>query len=358
MTSISREPFGTLDGKAVHLYTLKSDDGAVVKISTYGGIITAWTAPDRAGRQADITLGFGDLASYTSEEYLAAGPYFGAIIGRYGNRIGGGRFTLEGVEYRLTANNGPNNLHGGLRGFDKRVWAGADRAEGDKAILALEYTSADGEEGFPGRLAVRVVYTLQQDNALKVDYSARADKTTIVNMTHHAYFNLAGEGNGDILGTEVEINASKFTPVDENLIPTGELKDVVGTPFDFRRATAIGARVDQPDEQLECGHGYDHNWAIDRGSDTGQVHAASAYEPVSGRLLEVLTTEPGVQLYVGNHLNGVLVGKSGKPYTHRGGFCLETQHYPDSPNKPGFPSVTLKPGETYRSTTVFRFSVK
>ena len=358
MTSISREPFGTFDGKDVDLYTLTSNDGARVKISTYGGIITAWTAPDKAGRQADIALGFSDLASYTSARYLAAGPYFGAIIGRYGNRIGGARFSLEGVEYRLAANDGPNNLHGGVKGFDKRVWDGADEAVGDDGALALEYASADGEEGFPGKLAVKVVYTLSPGGVLKVEYSATTNKTTIVNMTHHAYFNLAGEGNGDILGTEVEINASRFTPVDKNLITTGEIRDVAGTPFDFRKATAIGARIDQPDEQLEHGHGYDHNWVIDRGAEKGLVRAATAYEPGSGRLLEVLTTEPGVQLYVGNFLDGALVGKSGKPYTHRSGFCLETQHYPDSPNKPGFPSVTLEAGETYQSTTVFRFSVK
>ncbi|MGD0020083.1 MAG: aldose epimerase family protein [Candidatus Limnocylindrales bacterium] len=356
MTSIGREPFGSHDGKGVDLYTLTSDDGVTVKVSTYGGIIISWTAPDRAGRQADVTLGFSDLASYTSPSYLASGLYFGAIIGRYGNRIGGAKFSLEGHQYPLAANDGPNSLHGGVKGFDKRVWDGADEAMDDAASLTLEYVSADGEEGFPGKLSAKVVYTLR-GSVLEVDYSATTDKTTIVNLTNHTYFNLAGEGNGDILGTDVQINASRFTPVDENLIATGELRDVAGTPFDFRHATAICARVDEADEQLEYGHGYDHNWVIDRGSEKGLVPAASAYEPISGRLLEVSTTEPGVQLYVGSYLDGRLVGKSGKAYGRRSGFCLETQHYPDSPNKPGFPSTTLKPGETYRSTTVFKFSV-
>jgi aldose 1-epimerase len=358
MTSTTKDPFGTFDGKDVDLYTLTSDDGAKVRISTYGGIVTSWTAPDRAGKQADITLGFNDLASYTSAAYLKAGLYFGALIGRYGNRIGAARFNLEGREYPLAANDGSNNLHGGVKGFDKRVWDGAEEAVADEAALTLEYVSADGEEGFPGRLATKVVYTLQRGDVLKVEYSATTTKTTIVNMTHHAYFNLAGEGSGDILGTKLQINAGRFTPVDANLIPTGELRDVAGTPFDFRKPTAIGARVNHADEQLRFGAGYDHNWVLDRGSDEGLVHAATAHEPGSGRVLEVWTTEPGIQLYTGNFLDGSLVGKSGKPYTHRSGFCLETQHYPDSPNKPGFPSVTLEPGQTYKTTTVFKFSVR
>jgi aldose 1-epimerase len=357
MTSIGREPFGTFEGKDVDLYTLTGSTGAVVKIATYGGIITSWTAPDRQGRQADITLGFGDLAGYTNAHYLASGPYFGALIGRYGNRIGGARFSLKGVEYRLAANNGANNLHGGLKGFDKKVWDGADESDGDDAILTLETTSADGEEGFPGEMAVKVVYTLAGD-ALTIDYTATTDKTTVINLTNHAYFNLAGEGNGDVLGTELQINAGRFTVVDEASIPTGEIRDVTGTPFDFRKPTAIGARIDVTDEQLGHGQGYDHNFVIDRGSQAGLVLAATAYEPGSGRVLEVLTTEPGVQLYTANHLDGSLVGNGGKPYVRRGAFCLETQHYPDSPNKPAFPSVTLEPGQTYRSTSVFRFSVR
>jgi aldose 1-epimerase len=358
MTSSGREPWGRFDGQDVHLYTLRGDDGTTVKIASYGGIITSWTAPDRTGKHADITLGFDDLAGYNSAGYLNAGPYFGAIIGRYGNRIGGARFTLDGVEHRLAANDGPNNLHGGLRGFDKRVWNGRDEVHGSEASLTLEYTSADGEEGFPGRLATTVVYTLVPGNALRIDYSATTDKPTIVNLTNHAYFNLAGEGNGDILGTEIELNAGRFTPVGAGLITTGELRDVAGTPFDFRKPTAIGARVDDKDEQLGFGGGYDHNWVLDRGSDEGLFLAARAYEPGSGRLLEVLTTEPGVQFYVGNFLDGSLVGKSGKPYVHRGGFCLESQHYPDSPNKPAFPSCRLEPGQTYQTTTVYRFSTR
>jgi aldose 1-epimerase len=358
LTTITKAPFGTFEGRSIDLYTLTSDDGAMVKVTTYGGILTAWTAPDRAGKQVDITLGFNDLASYTSDAYLTTGPLFGAIVGRCVNRIGGARFSLDGVEYRLAANDGPNNMHGGVRGFDKRIWDAKAAVVGKDAVLDLTYSSADGEEGFPGKLSTTVAYTLSPGNVLKVDYSARTDKTTVVNMTQHAYWNLAGEGSGDILGTEVEINASRFTPVDENLITTGELRDVAGTPFDFRHATAIGARVDQADRQLEYGHGYDHNWVIDRGSDKGLALAARAYEPVSGRLLEVYTTEPGVQLFVGNNLDGSIAGKSGRTYGRRSGFCLETQHYPDSPNKPGFPSVTLRPGETYHTTTVFKLSVR
>ena len=355
MTSVRKEFFGSHQGQNVDLYTLTAGDGAAVRISTYGGIVTSWTAPDRNGKPADIVLGFNDLADYTSDAYLKAGPYFGAIVGRYGNRIGGARFALDGVEYKLGANNGPNNLHGGPMGFDKRVWDGTADAAG---AVSLEYVSADGEMGYPGRLATKVVYSLAADNALRIDYSATTDKTTIVNLTNHSYFNLAGEGSGDILGTEVQLNAGRFTPVNENHITTGELRSVEGTPFDFRRATPIGARINGTDQQLGYAGGYDHNWVIDRGSETGRVLAAAAYEPASGRLLEVLTTEPGVQFYAGNFLNGSFTGKSGEPYERRNGFCLETQHYPDSPNKPGFPSVTLKPGETYRTTTIFKLSVR
>ena len=358
MTTITGAPFGTVAGRAVDLYTLAGDDGATVKISTYGGIVTSWIAPDRTGRQADIVLGFNDLAGYTSEKYLKSGPYFGAIIGRYANRIAAARFSLDGVEHKLAVNSGANSLHGGRRGFDKQVWQGRPSVAGVDAALELTYVSADGEEGFPGQLSARVVYTLSPGNVLRLEYSATTDKTTVVNSTNHSYFNLAGEGSGDVLGTEVQIAAGRFTPVDANLIPTGELRDVTGTPFDFRTATAIGARVNKADEQLELGDGYDHNWVVDRGSEKGLVPAATAYEPRSGRLLEVLTTEPGIQLYTGNHLDGTFVGKAGKPYTLRSAFCLETEHYPDSPNKPGFPSVTLEPGETYSTTTVFRLSAR
>jgi aldose 1-epimerase len=358
MTTIARKPFGSVDGKTVDLYTLTDDDGSAVRIATYGGIITSWIAPDRAGKLVDIVLGFDGLEGYANETYLRSGPYFGALIGRYCNRIGGARFSIEGVEYQLAANDGTNNLHGGPGGFDKKVWQAAASTSGRDSVLDLSYVSADGEAGFPGRLSARVVYTFSPGNVLRIDYAATTDRPTIVNMTNHTYFNLAGEGSGDVLGTEVQIAAGRFTPVDANLIPTGELRDVTGTPFDFRTATAIGARVNKADEQLELGDGYDHNWVVDRGSEKGLVPAATAYEPRSGRLLEVLTTESGIQLYTGNHLDGTFVGKAGKPYTRRSAFCLETEHYPDSPNKPGFPSVTLEPGETYSTTTVFRLSVR
>ncbi len=358
MTTISRAPFGTFAGRAVDLYTLSGEGGTIVEIATYGGIITSWTAPDRAGRQADIVLGLTDLAGYTSDAYLKGGPHFGAIIGRYANRIGGARFSLDGVEYKLAANNGPNNLHGGPRGFDMRVWDAKAAVAGQDAVLELTYVSADGEEGFPGTLTTRVVYTLSPGNVLRIDYSATTDRTTIVNLTNHTYFNLAGEGSGDILATEVQINAGRFTPVDADMITTGELRDVTGTPFDFRQPAAIGARVNRADEQLELGAGYDHNWVLDRGPDEGLFLAATACEPGSGRVLEVLTTEPGIQFYTGNFLDGTCVGKAGMPYTRRSGFCLETQHYPDSPNKPEFPSVTLEPGETYSTATVFRLTAK
>jgi aldose 1-epimerase len=358
MTTITRAPFGAFGGRAVDLYTLAGGDGATVKIATYGGIVTSWTGPDRAGRQADIVLGFSDLGGYASDTDLTGGPHFGAIIGRYGNRIGGARFSLDGVVYKLAANNGPNSLHGGPKGFDTRIWDAKAAVAGNDAALELTYVSVDGEEGFPGKLTTRVVYTLSPGNALKIDYSATTDRTTIVNLTNHTYFNLAGEGSGDVLKTEVQINAGRFTPVDASMIPTGELRDVTGTPFDFRRPAAIGARLNQADEQLELGAGYDHNWVLDRGSDGGPAPAATAYEPCSGRLLEILTTEPGIQFYTANSLDGTLVGKSGRPYTRRSGFCFETEHFPDSPNKPGFPSVTLEPGETYSTTTVFRLSAR
>jgi aldose 1-epimerase len=358
MTTITGAPYGTVAGRAVDIYTLAGDDGATVRISTYGGIITSWTAPDRAGRQADVVLGLTDLAGYTSDAYLKGGPHFGAIIGRYGNRIGGARFSLDGVEYKLAANNGPNNLHGGPRGFDVRVWDAKAAVAGKDAVLELTYLSADGEEGFPGTLTTRVVYTLSPANVLRIDYSATTDRPTIVNLTNHTYFNLAGEGSGDVMDTEVQINAGRFTPIDRYMIATGELRDVTGTPFDFRKPTAIGARVNQVDEQLELAGGYDHNWVVDRGSDEGLVLAATAYEPTSGRRLEVSTTEPGIQFYTANFLDGTCVGKAGKPYTRRSGFCLETQHYPDSPNKPEFPSVTLEPGETYSTATVFRLTAE
>jgi aldose 1-epimerase len=355
--TIVKQPFGSVDSVPVDLYTLTNSKGAEMKVMTYGGIVTSLKVPDKAGVMGDIVLGFNDVGGYTGPAYLKANPYFGAIIGRYGNRIGGAKFTVEGTKCVLAANNGPNSLHGGPTGFHKRIWA-AKEVKGQGSVgIELTYTSKDGEEGFPGNLAVAVTYTLTDNNELKIDYKATTDKVTICNLTHHSYFNLSGEGSGDILGTEITIPSSKYTPVDSTLITTGELADVTGTPFDFRTATAIGARVNDSNQQLKYGKGYDHNWVIDR-TGPGLVLCATAYDPKSGRAMDVLTTEPGVQMYVGNFLDGSLTGKSGKVYNFRNAFCLETQHYPDSPNKPAFPSVTLKPGDTYSTSTVYKFYTK
>lgn len=351
LCSIVKKPFGTVDGREVDLYTLTNSNGYEVKVTNFGGIITSFKAPDRQGSIADIVLGFNDLAAYVKGH-----PYFGAIIGRYGNRIAMGQFSLEGKKYTLAQNNGTNNLHGGPNGFEKKVWSAQEIREPGSVGLALTYTSIDGEEGFPGNLTVMVTYTLTRNNDLRIDYKATTDKTTIVNLTNHSYFNLAGEGSGDILETVVTINADKFTPVNVDLIPTGELRDVSGTPMDFRKPNAIGARISASDEQLAFGGGYDHNWVLKKAA--AGTPAATAYDPGSGRFLEVLTTEPGVQMYSGNFLDGTLTGKIGRPYIRRSGFCFETQHYPDSPNKPEFPSTTLKPGAVYKTETIFRLSVK
>jgi len=299
-----------------------------------------------------VALGFKDLDSY-----LKPGPYFGALIGRYGNRIAKGRFTLNGVEYKLAVNNGENHLHGGIKGFDKVVWTGKEMKTRSGPALSLSYLSKDGEEGYPGNLTVTVVYTLTNNNELKIDYSATTDKDTVTNLTHHSYFNLAGEGNGDILNTRVTINADRFVPTDAGSIPLGELRKVSGTPFDFLTAHAIGERINQDDEQLKFGSGYDHTWVINGRMGVMRL-AATAYEPTSGRVMQVWTTEPGVQFYTGNFLDGTLTGKAGKLYPRRSGFCFETQHYPDSPNQPSFPTTTLKKGATYKSTTIYRFSSK
>ncbi len=347
---MKKQPFGkTAAGEEVELYTLANRNGVEAAIMTYGAIVVSLKTPDRAGKLADVVLGFDSLDGYLKEH-----PYFGAVVGRYGNRIAKGRFKLKGVEYKLAQNNGQNHLHGGIKGFDKAVWKARDVSTPEAASLELSYLSKDGEEGYPGNLATTVTYTLTDQNELRIDYSATTDKDTVLNLTNHSYFNLAGQGEGDILGHEVMINADRFTPVDEGLIPTGELKPVKGTPFDFTTPTAVGVRVGQDDVQLKRGKGYDHSFVLNR-TDAGLSLAARVREPKTGRILEVLTTEPAVQFYIGNFLDGTLTGKAGKVYKLRYGLCLETQHYPDSPNHPDFPSVVLKPGEKFQSSTVFRF---
>ena len=350
---ISKESFGkTADGESVDLFTLTNRNGMEARITNYGGIVTTLTAPDRNNKYADVVLGFNDLDSY-----LKGHPYFGALVGRYGNRIAKGRFTLNGVEYKLAVNNGENHLHGGIKGFDKVVWTARSMRTKLGPALSLTYLSKDMEEGYPGNLTVKVVYTLTNNNELRIDYSASTDKDTVTNLTHHSYFNLAGEGTGDILNHQLLLKASRFTPTDAGSIPTGELRNVQGTPFDFLKSTAIGARINQDEEQLKFGGGYDHNWVVN-GRAGALRQAASVYESTSGRVMDVWTTEPGIQFYTGNFLDGTLTGKSGKAYARRNGFCLETQHYPDSPNKPKFPTTTLRKGTTYRSTTIYRFSAR
>ncbi|MCU0610012.1 MAG: galactose mutarotase [Chitinispirillaceae bacterium] len=350
---IEKRLFGTANGKPVDLYTLRNSCGMVMKVTTFGGIVTALETPDRYGAVCDIVLGFNDLDSY-----IKGHPYFGAIIGRYGNRIANGRFLLNGKQHVLAKNNGPNNLHGGENSFDKRVWDAKEIVTDSGAGLVLSYCSRDNEEGFPGTLTATVTYLLTDENELKIDYAAVTDKPTVCNLTHHSYFNLAGEGSGTIIDTEITIHADAFTPVDETLIPSGEIRPVAGTPFDFRKPVAIGARIGADDDQLRIGGGYDHNWVLRKSDGTVLSLAATARHPGTGRFIEVLTTEPGIQMYSGNFLDGTLMGKSGSAYVHRGGFCLETQHYPDSPNKPSFPSTILNPGQDYSSSTVYRFSAE
>lgn len=348
---MSREPFGTLpDGTAVELFTLRNASGMEVKVTNYGGIITELKVPDRDGKIDDITLGYDNL-----DGYLKSSPYFGALIGRYGNRIGKAQFKLDGNTYKLPANDGPNTLHGGTTGFDKVVWqAEPFEREGERGIV-FTYTSPDGDQGFPGTLNAKVTYTLTDNNELTFDYEATTDKPTVVNLTQHAYFNLAGDGSGDILGHELMINADRYTPVDAQLIPTGELAKVEGTPFDFRTKKPIGEGVDAAHEQIKRGGGYDHNFVLNRAGE-GLELAARVEEPKTGRVMEVFTTEPGVQFYSGNFLDGSITGKNGHVYNKRYGLCLETQHFPDSPNQPSFPSTRLDPGQTYSSKTVYRFS--
>lgn len=347
---MTRDTFGSVNGTAIDRFTLKNANGVEVQAITYGGIITSIKTPDRHGAAGDIVLGFD-----TIEGYLQDHPFFGAIIGRYGNRIAKGRFTLNGTTYKLAANNGANHLHGGVKGFDKVVWKGEPLA--GKNGVAFTRTSPDGEEGYPGNLNVRVSYELTDKNQLIVEYHATTDKATPVNLTQHTYFNLAGDGSGDILGQSLMLNADRFTPVDGTLIPTGEIANVEGTPFDFRQPALIGARIAQAHPQLKFGEGYDHNWVLNR-SGNGLQMAAVASDPASGRTLEITTTEPGIQFYAGNFLDGKLTGKGGHVYKHRTGFCLETQHYPDSPNHPDFPSTVLQPGQEYTTSTVFTFGVR
>jgi aldose 1-epimerase len=350
---IEKSTFGNLpDGRVVSLFTMHNARGMEVKIMDYGGTIVSWTAPDRMGKYADITLGCDSLAVY-----LRGVPYFGAIIGRYGNRIAQGKFQIDDIEYTLAINNIGNHLHGGIKGFDKVLWT-ATPISGDEPALKLTYMSKDGEEGYPGNLQVEVVYTLQKDNALIIDYTATSDKKTFINLTNHTYFNLAGAGNGDILGHELVLNAATFLPVDSTLIPLKTSKAVVGTVFDFTNSTKIGSRIgDKSDQQIKFGGGYDHCWVL-ADSSKNMKSAAVLTEPISGRVMEVLTTEPAIQFYTGNFLDGTIIGKKGHPYSFRSGLCLETEHFPNSPNRPDFPTTMLHPGATYRTTTIYRFSVK
>jgi len=337
----------------IKLYTLKNKAGTTVKITNYGAIVTSIITADRKGNMADIALGYNDVSGYMN---AVDKPYFGAIVGRYGNRIAKGKFSIDGKEYKLAVNNGENHLHGGVIGFDKVVW---DAKIDNPNSITLHYLAKDGEEGYPGNLDINVTYTLTEANELKIDYLATTDQKTPVNLTNHTYFNLKGEGEGTILGHELMIKAKGFTPVDRGLIPTGKITPVSGTPFDFTTAKAIGRDVVKKDQQLEYGLGYDHNWVLDKGGKDGQLTlAATLYEPTTGRFMEVFTQEPGLQFYCGNFLAGNLKGKSGKTYLHRGGLCLETQHYPDSPNQSAFPNTILNPGKKYKTTTVYKFSTQ
>ena len=352
-SGVEQQPFGTRDGRPVTLYKLTNSHGVEVHAMNYGGIILSIRVPDRKGQFADIVLGHE-----TMEGYVPNPPYLGAIVGRYANRIANGSFTLDGKTYTLPKNDGPNTLHGGTtRTFDKVVWDGEPLK--DQTGVAFSYLSKDGEEGFPGNLKVKVTYTLTDGNALIIDYEATTDKATPINVSQHSYFNLKGEGNGEILDHEIMINADRFTPVDKNLIPTGELRPVKGTPLDFTKSTKMGARIDDNYEQLVLGHGYDHNFVLnDKPDQNGLKLAARVHESTSGRVLEVWTTQPGIQFYTGNFLDGTVTGKQGHVYKRRYGFCLETQHFPDSPNHPKFPTTILKPGETFHQKTVFKFSAK
>ena len=344
-------PFGkTTDGTAVQLFTLSNANGVQATITNFGGTLTGLLVPDKSGKLGDVILGFDNVSGYQSPAFRKSTPYFGALIGRYGNRLKGGKFTLDGKAYALATNNGPNALHGGKVGFDQKVWQATPGASADGQTLTLKYLSKDGEEGYPGNLTVTVVYTLTADNALRIAYTATTDQATPLNLTNHAYFNLNHGAGKDILGHEVTLPADRYTVVDATLIPTGELRPVKGTPFDFTAPHAIGERIAQ------VPGGYDHNWVLNGAA--GQHAAATVYEPITGRTLEVSTDQPGVQFYTGNFLDGTLKGKGGTVYGKHGGFCLETQHFPDSPNQPKFPSTVLRPGETFHSVSTYKFGVR
>ena len=349
--AIQKQPFGQIDDmETVDLYTLTNANGMEARITNYGATLVALIVADRNGKPGDVTLGYDSL-----QEYVKGPCYFGCIAGRYANRIAGGRFRLNDKEYILAQNDGDNHLHGGVHGFDKVVWRPREIENDAGPGLELTYHSQDGEEGYPGNLSVTVAYTMTNQNELRVDFSAATDEPTIVNLTHHSYFNLAGAGSGDILDHELMINADRFCVVDSSLIPTGELRSVKGTPLDFTQPMTIGARIDLDDEQLLIAKGYDHNWVLNKDAD-GPCLAARAFNRDSGRMLEVYTTQPGIQFYSGNFMENHIAGKAGQVYHHRGGFCLETQHFPDSPNRPDFPSTILDPGSTYDHTTIYRFS--
>lgn len=350
---IEKTEYGKLaGGQTADLYTLRNADGMTAQITNYGGIIVGLTAPDKDGKFEDVTLGQDSLNAYVKNN-----PYFGALIGRYGNRIAKGKFTLDGKTYSLVTNNIGNHLHGGTVGFDKVLWT-ATPVEGDEPALKLTYTAKDGEEGYPGNLAVTVTYTLQKDNALKIDYEATTDKPTVVNLTNHTYFNLTGGAKRDILDHVLTLNADRFIPVDKTLIPTGKLQPVANTPFDFTKPTVIGKRInDSTDTQIKYGGGYDHGWVLNGSGDSLKL-AATVYEPTSGRVMEVRTTEPAIQFYTGNFLDGTVTGREGFPYKKRYALCLETEHYPDSPNQSSFPTTVLRPGQTYKTTTIYQFSTR
>lgn len=363
------EPVAVKDFDSIKLYTLKNKSGASVGITNYGARVTSIIVPDRNGKMGDVALGYHSVETYMN---AVDKPYFGSIVGRYGNRIAKGKFSIDGEDYKLATNNGANHLHGGKIGFDKVVWDATPTTVDGNPAVKLTYLAKDGEEGYPGNLNITATYSFSEKNELKISYHATTDKKTPVNLTNHTYFNLAGEGNGDILNHQLHLNASHYTPVDETLIPTGKIEPVIGTPFDFTTAKSIGQdlgkELESKNEQLSFGRGYDHNFVLDKEPQIIDAKldpnkpvlslAATVYEPTSGRYMEAYTTEPGVQFYCGNFLDGRLKGKAGKPYIHRSGFVLETQHYPDSPNQPNFPNTILKPGDTYKSTTVYRFSAK